>query len=145
MLEELVVRTHGNRTHTDLCVDFLDYMQLVKTPNGWNIANAPFHNAGRREPPRTPAHDSGSGRSRSARIRSANRPRMRDENSAQRDAATSDGEAFAWLNESCPRCGFGVADVQPDLRPYRTPSPGATVEPRQRRGIEGTHDEHQKD
>ena len=66
MLEELVVRTHGNRTHTDLCVDFLDYMQLVKTPNGWNIANAPFHNAGRRDPPRTPAHDPGSGRSGSA-------------------------------------------------------------------------------
>ena len=44
-------------------LDFVDYMQLVKTPNGWKIANAPFHNAGRRERPRTPVHDPGSGRS----------------------------------------------------------------------------------
>ena len=57
------MRTHGNRMHMDLCVDFVDYTQLGKTPNGWKIANAPFHNAGRTEPYRTPVHDPGSGRS----------------------------------------------------------------------------------
>ncbi len=29
-----------------VCVDFVDYMQLVKTPDGWKIANILFRNAG---------------------------------------------------------------------------------------------------
>jgi Putative lumazine-binding len=29
-----------------VCVEFVDYMQLVKTPDGWKIANVLFRNAG---------------------------------------------------------------------------------------------------
>ena len=29
-----------------VCVDFVDYMQLVKTPRGWKIANILFRNIG---------------------------------------------------------------------------------------------------